>query len=72
MINYYYAINKAKVLAVDSNYTEAFKTYNNAFNHHKAFCDDFVSAYSCAVSIKKYSAAKKYIYKGFRPPYTLL
>ena len=28
-LNYYYAINKAKVLIADSNYTEAFKTYNN-------------------------------------------
>ena len=68
-LEYYYAINNAKVLTADSNYSEAFKTYIETFKKYNAFTYDYIDAYSCAVNIKKFHAAKKYIYKAVKSGY---
>ncbi len=70
---YYSSIDNAQVYMADSNYFEASKIYKTAFKKYDAFSDDYVDAYTCAVYLKKYNLAKKYIYtavkKGENPSY---
>ena len=66
---YYEAINNAKVLIADSNYSEAFKTYNKTFKEYDAYTYDYIDAYTCAVNTGKYKCAKTFIYKAVKTGY---
>jgi len=70
-IAYYAAMNQAKVLMIDSNYTEAYLIIQKAFTKNEPLTNDLVIAYNCAIKLGKHRTAKKYIYAAIEKGYPL-